>query len=493
MRILRFDSVGGASGDMILGALVGLGVDPKLLEIEIQKLIPEHFHLRVGEKTSFGASGVYLTVDIHEHGHRHAHAHSHDGSQRHSHAHWHDHDAEFDCSEEVCHCHSGEHDHAHGHCHDHDEHDGALENCHCHEGDHDRKYGHCHDLSDDSNHESYGHVGHSHVHGRTYADIRNLLENSDLREDAKNDALAAFKALAAAEAEAHQTLIEDVHFHEVGATDSIIDTVGCALALRMLNVDGISLSPLPVGEGTFRCAHGVYPLPAPAVAILLRDYGLPVSYDVEKCEMLTPTATSLFAVWNRVAIPNGARITASVNSFGTREMATRPNLLRATLYETDTQTNGDSCPYVAETLYELETNIDDATGERLATAAAALFRIGALDVWFEPIQMKKGRPASRFCALVSESERQEALDAFFRHSGTFGVRETPKRRYSLFRRWQDVQTEWGSIRVKVGETRHGAILTVAPEFDDVVAVAEANNLTFEHVYRETLLAYNSLK
>ncbi|MGN1064600.1 MAG: nickel insertion protein, partial [Thermoguttaceae bacterium] len=174
-------------------------------------------------------------------------------------------------------------------------------------------------------------------------------------------------------------------------------------------------------------------------------------------------------------------------------MATRPNLLRATLYETDTQTNGDSCPYVAETLYELETNIDDATGERLATAAAALFRIGALDVWFEPIQMKKGRPASRFCALVSESERQEALDAFFRHSGTFGVRETPKRRYSLFRRWQDVQTEWGSIRVKVGETRHGAILTVAPEFDDVVAVAEANNLTFEHVYRETLLAYNSLK
>ncbi|MBQ4080288.1 MAG: DUF111 family protein, partial [Thermoguttaceae bacterium] len=111
MRILRFDSVGGASGDMILGALVGLGVDPKLLEKEIQKLIPEHFHLRVGEKSSFGATGVYLTVDIHEHGRRHTHAHCHDGSPRHSHAHCHDHDSEFNGSEEARHCHEGDHDH----------------------------------------------------------------------------------------------------------------------------------------------------------------------------------------------------------------------------------------------------------------------------------------------------------------------------------------------------------------------------------------------
>lgn len=437
MRILRFDSVGGASGDMILGALIGLGVDSRLIETEIHKLIPEHFHLRVGQKSAFGASGVYLTVDIHEHTH-------HENGPHHS-----------------------------------DVHEMKSDNC-ISSHDHD-----CIDLDAYTYDGKHNH--HKHSHGRTYAAIRKMLEESSLCLKAKTDALAAFNALAMAESEAHNVHIDEVHFHEIGAVDSIVDTVGCALALSLLNVDGISLSPLPVGEGTFKCAHGVYPLPAPATAVLLRNYGLRVSHDNEQCEMLTPTATSLFAVWNKVEVPNGAKIIATVNSFGTREMKTRPNLLRATLYEAE---SNDSLKYNVETLCELETNIDDATGERLACVATVLFGVGALDVWFEPIQMKKGRPANRLGVLVSDDKREQVLDVLFKHSSVLGVRMTKKTRYSLERTWEKVDTQWGQVRVKIGSTKFGEEISISPEFEDVNTLAVKHNLPFDQVFRETLFAFH---
>lgn len=327
-----------------------------------------------------------------------------------------------------------------------------------------------------------------------------MIAESPLDEKTKRDAIAAFEALAVAEAEAHQKPVEEVHFHEVGAVDSLVDTVGCVLALNALGVDGISLSPLPVGEGTFRCAHGVYPLPAPATSILLRNYGLPTSSDNERCEMLTPTAAALFAVWEKKAIPTGARIVATANSFGTRKMQSRPNLLRASIYETDNaaQESGKSpakspesekssaseARYNVETLYELATNVDDATGERLATVATALFDAGALDVWTTPILMKKGRPACKLSALVAEEKREAVVDALFRTSGTFGVRETTVRRRSLARRWETVETSFGPIRVKIGETLDGEILTAAPEFADVDEAARKADVPFDRVYRE---------
>lgn len=438
MRILRFDSVGGASGDMILGALVGLGVDPNELERELKRLIPEPFRLNVGEKSSFGATGVYLTVELGEDSHCHSHS-------EHEHGH---------CD----HSHSGEHQHEHAHCdHSHSDEHGHCERAHSHE----------------------------HKHGRTFATIRDMIAASPLDEKTKRDATAAFEALAVAEAEAHRVPVETVHFHEVGAVDSLVDTVGCVLALNRLGVDGISLSPLPVGEGTFRCQHGVYPLPAPATAILLRNFGLPISSDVERCEMLTPTAAALFGVWPKREIPVGARIVATANSFGTREMPSRPNLLRATIYETDdAATETAAARYDVETLFELTTNLDDATGERLAATAAALFDAGALDVWFEPILMKKGRPAHRLSALVDAAKRDAVLDAFFRHSGTFGVRETTVRRRFLARRWENVETRFGTIRVKIGATNDGEELTAAPEFDDCARAAAEYGVPVERVFRE---------
>ena len=434
MRILRFDSVGGASGDMILGALVQLGVDLQIVEREIHELIPnEVFSFQIDEKSSFGVSGIHLQVNLggeHEHSREHEHEHGRDRK----------HECEHVCK------HENECSHEH-------EHDGAR----------------------------------PHVHGRTWAEIRLLLERSSLDEKTKNDSLAAFSALAEAEAEVHGVAVDNVHFHEVGAVDSIVDTIGCALGLNLLKIDGVSLSPLPIGEGTFRCAHGVYPIPAPAVANLLRKYALPISYDVEPFEMLTPTATSLFAVWNKVSIPDGAKLIATANSFGTHEMKNRPNLLRVSLFETEDALEGEL--YASETLCELETNVDDATGERLASAAATLFEAGALDVWFEPIQMKKGRPASRFCVLVRERDRAAAVDLIIRHTGVFGVRETIKRRYSLARYFKTIETPYGPARVKIGTTKAGEIVSVAPEYEDCAALASASGQPFETVYREILRRY----
>lgn len=333
-----------------------------------------------------------------------------------------------------------------------------------------------------------------------------MIADSPLDEKTKRDATAAFEALAVAEAEAHQKPVDEVHFHEVGAVDSLVDTVGCVLALNALGVDGISLSPLPVGEGTFRCAHGVYPLPAPATSILLRNYGLPTSSDNERCEMLTPTAAALFAVWEKKAIPTGARIVATANSFGTRKMVTRPNLLRASIYETDNvadgseKTSGKSpepekssaweARYNVETLYELATNVDDATGERLATVATALFDAGALDVWTTPILMKKGRPACKLSALVAAEKREAVVDAIFRTSGTFGVRETTVCRRALARRWETVETAFGSIRVKIGETLDGETTVAAPEFADVDEAARKAGVPFDRVYREAAARFD---
>lgn len=487
MKVLRFDSVGGASGDMILGALVGLGVDPRYIERELRRLIPDPFSLKVGEKSEFGATGVYLTVDLNP---------TPDDECAVC-------EERFACvckrnpdGDPTCECVCKRKDKRERKCKRKRDDDHEHEHDHKHDHDHKHEHGHKHDCD----HKHDRSHSHEHVHGRTFASIRRMIAESPLDEKTKRDAIAAFEALAVAEAEAHQKPVDEVHFHEVGAVDSLVDTVGCVLALNALGVDGISLSPLPVGEGTFRCAHGVYPLPAPATSILLRNYGLPTSSDNERCEMLTPTAAALFAVWEKKAIPTGARIVATANSFGTRKMQNRPNLLRASIYETnnaaeesekspvksaESEKSSDwAARYNVETLYELATNVDDATGERLATVATALFDAGALDVWTTPILMKKGRPACKLSALVAEEKRETVVDALFRTSGTFGVRETTVRRRSLARRWETVETSFGPIRVKIGETLDGETLTVAPEFVDVDDAARKAGVPFDRVYRE---------
>ncbi|MDO5308936.1 MAG: LarC family nickel insertion protein, partial [Planctomycetia bacterium] len=352
-----------------------------------------------------------------------------------------------------------------------------------HDHEHDHEHEHCHA-------HRFGH-GHSHSHGRTFQTIRALLEASELPLRVKETSIRAFELLAQAEAEVHGKPIDEVHFHEVGAVDSIVDMVGSILALDSLGIDGISLSPLPVGEGTFKCAHGIYPLPAPATAVLMRNHNLPVSLDVERCEMLTPTAAALFATWTRVEIPRGSSIVTTVNSFGTREMANRPNLLRATIYATPESVASMDSPYEEEEIVELQCNIDDATGERISTVTEALFESGVRDAWVEPIQMKKGRPAVKLCTLTTCDTKNRALAILFQCAGSFGVRQSVKRRYVLARHWQSVPTRFGEVRIKIGADQTGKVLVSTPEFQDCNALAREHGVTFDEVYRAALHAYDA--
>ncbi|MDO5113115.1 MAG: nickel pincer cofactor biosynthesis protein LarC [Planctomycetia bacterium] len=405
-RILRWDSVGGASGDMILNALLSLcqkvGIPQEAVEAPLHELIPEPFSFSWETTSSHGMSGKVLRVEI---------PHSHEERPHHHHAH--------------------------------------------------------------------------HHHHRTFADIRKMIEESTLPPRVQELSVAVFSALAQAEGEVHGMPAENVHFHEVGATDSLVDMVGACLAYDLLEVEGISLSPLPVGSGMVHCAHGTYPLPAPATALLLENHQLPVSLDNEEGEMLTPTAAALFAVWPRMDISTGMRVTASVNAFGHRKMISRPNLLRATLYE---PLLSETSEEKTETLYQLECNLDDVSGEQLSAAMHVLFATGARDVWFSPLTMKKQRPGVLLGVLTDGEHRQKMVETLFRHSGTFGVREIPVLRHSLKRRWEDVTTRWGKIRMKIG-TWQGEDLRFTPEFDDCQKIALAENLPWEVVAREAVRTF----
>ena len=326
------------------------------------------------------------------------------------------------------------------------------------------------------------------------ADIRRMIENGPLPDGVKQDTLSIFTALAEAEGAIHGAAPEEVRFHEVGATDSIIDILGAVLAFHQLKIDGIAVSPLPVGFGQVVCAHGVYPIPAPATAAILERFALPVASGGEPCEMLTPTGAAILAVTKKFPETPDTKLTLvkTAHSFGHHAMSGRPNLLRASLWESaDSEAASPSSGEIIETLFRLECNLDDASGERLAAASAAFFDAGALDVWMIPIGMKKGRWGTLLGVLVRPEEREKLRTEIFRQTGTFGIREEKITRYALARRFETVTTPFGPIRIKIG-TRFGETVAFAPEFEDCRAAAERAQTTVHHVFQAALFAYQQL-
>ena len=405
MKIVRFDSVGGASGDMILGALIGLGADREAIAQELDRLLPGHFTLSVEPLSSYGIAGVRATVSLPEADHHH-----------------HDHD----------------HDHDHEHEHEH----------HHHHHDH-----------------------------HAFREIRALIANSELPEAVRRSSVEVFSLLAEVEGKIHGKAPEEVSFHEVGAVDSIVDIVGSCLALHLLGCEAISVSPLPTGSGTVRCAHGIMPVPAPATAELLTR-GLEIAPSDEPFELLTPTGAALLSAWPKHSIPAGARVIATANSFGQRELLHTPNLLRAMLIET---VSGEASGAEEETVEELACNLDDCTGELVGYLTERLFAAGSLDVWTEAIQMKKQRPGVKLCALVRPEEREAVLAELFRESPTLGVRIVPMRRRTLARSFETVDTPYGSVRVKLARGAGGELLSFKPEFADCRRIAEAESVPLKTV------------
>lgn len=316
---------------------------------------------------------------------------------------------------------------------------------------------------------------HHHHHGRNFKDIKELIQGSALPSVVKDMSLKVFGALAEAEGKVHGKPADEVHFHEVGAVDSIVDIVGCCLAFHKLGAEAISVSPLPTGTGTFECQHGVYPLPAPATLEMLK-LGLRSAPTDEPFELLTPTGAALLAVLPKAEIGADAQVVKSADSFGHRKLNNRPNLLRASLYE-DSGAGQGKCK-----LTVLETNIDDSTPELIGYVFNKLLKSGALDVWTQPVNMKKQRPGVLLSVLCDPGLKEKLLELILTETSSLGVREYEVNRHCLERRIEERETPYGKIRVKIASYK-GKDLSSSPEFEDCAALAEKHNVPLKEIMR----------
>lgn len=321
-------------------------------------------------------------------------------------------------------------------------------------------------------------------HGRTWRDIRALLTAAALPERVRRRALAAFGLLAEAEAAVHGTTVESIHFHEVGALDAIADVVGCALALELLGIDRVVCAPITPGSGVVRCAHGLMPVPVPAVAEMLRRSGAPVRLLAQATgELTTPTgaclAISLADAWvGAEGSPAIGTLVATGLGAGTKEIPGLVNAVRVYVVEHSTTVSPLSTAVapLQDVVAELTCQVDDATGESLALLIGELLAAGALDAWLTPIVMKKGRPGHRIDALCRVEDQPAVVAALLAGSPTLGVRVRTAERRVLQRSASEITIEGLKIRCKTASLPDGTTRTKA-ESDDVAAAAKAWGIT----------------
>lgn len=309
---------------------------------------------------------------------------------------------------------------------------------------------------------------------RSLSDIRALIEQAPtLTPSMRERALAVFQAIGEAEAKVHGVPVESIHFHEVGAVDSIVDVCGAAVVLELLGNPEVWCASPPLGSGTIRVAHGQMPIPVPATLELLRD--VPVRFEGVG-ELTTPTGAALVKVLTRVGMPPDFIVEKVGYGVGTKDFRDRPNVLRASLGRAED---------VAQQLHVLEVNLDDATPQLLGHLVERLLARGALDAWIVPAVMKKGRPGNVLSALVPGTLRDTLMDLLLTESTTLGVRSHVVERTALERTWREVETPWGKVRVKLG-LRGGKVLNAWPEFEDCRRVAEEAGVPLKQVWAEAL-------
>jgi hypothetical protein len=316
---------------------------------------------------------------------------------------------------------------------------------------------------------------------RDWSAIRRLLSASDLDDPTKVTSQAVFARLAEAEAKVHGTTPDEVHFHEVGGVDAIVDVCGACIGLRLLGIDRVYSGPPRLGAGFARSRHGLIPVPGPATAELLARANAPTrgpvpGHEAIQAELLTPTGAAILTTICSFAQPDFAPSSVGYG-FGTRELPW-PNALRLWIGEA---TDADSPIDGGEIV--IETNIDDMNPQAYELLTERLFAAGALDVWLTPIVMKKGRPATQVSALCAATRRRAVEEAFIENSTTLGVRATPIERTKASRRIEPVTTRWGDIRVKL-RGWDGRVIDVAPEYDDCAQCARGLDVPFREVWNE---------
>ncbi len=430
MKTLYLDIFSGISGDMFLGALIDLGADAGRLERELAGLKLGGYHLHVSRKRKSGMDGVKFDVHLegdHTHEHEHEHEHAHHDTHGHEHTH-------------------GQH-HSHGH------HDHARE----------------------------------HEHSRNFKEIRQLINASGLSEWVKEKAVKVFERVAAAEGKVHGLPPEEVHFHEVGAVDSIVDIVGACIALEMLGKPRVLSAAVVEGTGWINCAHGRFPIPAPATLQILAARGVAITQCDEPHELVTPTGAALLAEFAESFGPMTGLVAEKIGvGLGSRENKTRPNVLRAVLGEATAAVVGaSSMDWETDTIAVLETNLDDINAEILGNFVEQALAAGALDVFHTPIQMKKNRPGVLLSVLCAAAEAERFTELMLRQTSAFGVRRTISERRKLRREFATVRTSHGEVSVKLGKL-NGKVVQAAPEFESCRALAEKAGVPLKDVYEAAL-------
>lgn len=327
-----------------------------------------------------------------------------------------------------------------------------------------------------------GREEHQHHHderapGRTFAQIRSLIESSALRRQVKDRAGQIFRLLGEAEAKVHGVAIDDVHFHEIGAVDSIVDIVGAAIAVDLMQLDTVYCSPLPVGSGFVETRHGLYPVPAPATLEILASAGVPTRPSRVEAEQVTPTGAAILTALARFEQPAMRPLRIGYGA-GHADL-TIPNVLRVWIGEMETSAN--------ERISVLQTNVDDMTPEVSAHVVERCLQEGALDALLIPVVMKKGRPGVQIEVLCRPDRLDHLRGVLFAETPTLGVRWWEVERQALARELRVVQTLYGPIGVKV-RVGHDGAAGVSPEYEDCRRAAEAANVPLSEVYRAAILA-----
>jgi uncharacterized protein (TIGR00299 family) protein len=449
MSIAYLDCFSGMSGDMFLGALVDAGVPAHVFEGTVAAL---NIGARL-EISRVNRSGITATkVDVYVNGEKELpreeyweqHAHKHEHRQRHEHHHLPDRqpvslrEHNFSRTAEV----------------------------------------------DDRSAGTRAGVPAPHEHGRGLKEIRENIRQAAISETAKATAIAILEALGAAEATIHNTTVDDVHFHEVGAVDAMVDIVCAAVGTEALGVDEFVCSPLNVGGGTVKCAHGTFPVPAPATLELLQN--APVYSSGIDVELVTPTGAAIVkTLATRFGSFPAMRVEKIGYGAGTRDFSGHANVVRLSVGESQPE---PAANVSQETIAVLEANLDDLNPQVFGYVMDRLLQEGALDAFGLPVQMKKNRPGMLLTVLAKPEDAARLTQIIFSETTTLGVRRRDESRQTLARKWITVTTKWGDVRLKIA-SMNGTVTNYAPEYEDCRRIATEHHVPLKDVMQEAVRHY----
>lgn len=433
-NILYLECGSGISGDMTVAALLDLTKNSEHLLSVLSTIPVEGFSVEISQVKKSGLDCCDFNVILDK---EHVN---------------HDHDMEYL---------HGNHNHGN---HNHEDHH------HEHHQQENHEHGpHSHD---------HHHEGHTHIH-RGMAEVREVIHHTEMTENARKIALRIFEIIGEAEAKAHGVPIEQVHFHEVGAVDSIVDIIAVAVCLDDLHVDQVIIPKLCEGMGTVRCQHGILPVPVPAVANIIEKYGLNLEIMDVQGEFVTPTGAAIAAaIQTSAVLPKQFKIKKIGMGAGKRTYE-KPSILRAMLLESTGQSSVKK-----DCIYKLESNIDDCSGEALGYVMERLLKAGAKDVHYHPVFMKKNRPAWQLNVICDEEDIAKLEQIIFRETTTIGIRRIAMERSVLPREKKIVETKYGAAEVKVCDL--GGEVRCYPEYESVIRICKEKGLTYQEVYREIM-------